>query len=133
LEYGLDDLLTILCSNSFKRNDMVFLLYCFVQNTTNSHLRVLNKIRDKISVNNRDAYYNILARLLLYENEVVQEDIANFYLRDAAQGIYATSPVTRTKCVAILSYFSRIHLEPIIPLLPILQKQCKVDYWELKG
>jgi len=37
-----------MCQNVLKRNDMVFLLYCFVQNTTNSHLRVLNKMREQI-------------------------------------------------------------------------------------
>jgi hypothetical protein len=41
LEYGIDELLEIMTDNLFKRNDMVFLLYCFVQTTTNSHLRVL--------------------------------------------------------------------------------------------
>lgn len=30
LEYGLEDLLDIMTENTFKRNDMVFLLYCFV-------------------------------------------------------------------------------------------------------
>lgn len=57
--------------NAFKRNDMVFLMYCFVQNTNNSHLRVLSKIREKIGVKKRDAYYAILARMILYENEEV--------------------------------------------------------------
>jgi hypothetical protein len=119
--------------NLFKKNDMVFLLYCFVQNTTNSHLRVLQKIKDKIGNSKRDAYYFIISKLLLYENEDISSEIYNFYLRDAAQGIYSVSPVTRTKCVSILSYFSRIQLEPILPLIPVLQKMCKEDYWELKG
>jgi len=30
LEYGMDEILEIMCENVFKRNDMVFLLYCFV-------------------------------------------------------------------------------------------------------
>lgn len=30
LEYGLDDLLDIMVENTFKRNEMIFLLYCFV-------------------------------------------------------------------------------------------------------
>jgi hypothetical protein len=119
--------------NVFKRNDMVFLFYCFVQNTTNSHLRVLNKIKEKIGTLKRDAYYSILSRLLLYENEDISPEIFTFYFKDAAQGVFATSPITRTKCIAILSYFSRISLEPILPLLPLLQKQCKEQYWEFKG
>lgn len=83
LEYGLNDLLDIMCENSFKRNDMVFLLYCFVQNTTNSHLRVLTKMRQKIGCNFRDAYFSIISRLILYENEELSNEVFNFYLRDA--------------------------------------------------
>lgn len=41
LEYGVDEILEVMAENLFKRNDMVFLLYCFVQTTSNSHLRVL--------------------------------------------------------------------------------------------
>ena len=88
LEYGLDELLDIMTENLFKRNDMVFLLYCFVQNTTNSHLRVLQKIKEKIGTTKKDAYYFIISKLLLYENEDISTEVYNFYLRDAAQGIY---------------------------------------------
>jgi hypothetical protein len=84
LEYGLEDILDIMVENTFKRNEMVFLLYCFVQNTTNSHLRVLNKMREKISVKFRDAYLAILSRLLLYEDEDLSQEIFEFYLRDAS-------------------------------------------------
>ena len=41
LEYGADELLEIMSENQFKRNEMTVLLYCFIQNTTNSHLRML--------------------------------------------------------------------------------------------
>ncbi len=41
LEYGADELLDIMTENQFKRNEMTVLLYCFIQNTTNSHLRML--------------------------------------------------------------------------------------------
>lgn len=67
LEYGVDLLADIMAENALKRNDMVFLLYCFVQTTTNSHLRILSKIRDKVL--NRNAYMAILGRLLLYESQ----------------------------------------------------------------
>jgi hypothetical protein len=77
-----------MADNLFKRNDMVVLLYCFVQNTTNSHLRVLRKIKDKIGGTKKDAYYFIISKLLLYESEDFSADIYDFYLRDAAQGIY---------------------------------------------
>lgn len=83
LEYGIEDILEIMVENTFKRNEMVFLLYCFVQNTTNSHLRVLNKIREKILVKHRDSYYAILSRLLLYEDEDLSPEIFEFYLHDA--------------------------------------------------
>jgi hypothetical protein len=90
LEYGVDLLLSIMVGNVFKRNDMVFLLYCFVpQTNTNSHMRVLTKIKDRLGTAHRDAYYAILSRLLLYENEDISGDIFNFYLKEAAQGIYS--------------------------------------------
>ena len=41
LEYGVDEILPIMVENVYKRNEMIFLLYCFVSNTANSHLRVL--------------------------------------------------------------------------------------------
>jgi len=47
--------------------------------------------------------------------------------------VYQPSPVTRTKCVSILSYLSRLALDPILPLIPVLAKQSRDDYWELKG
>jgi len=84
LEYGLDEILDIMCENSFKRNDMAFLCYCFIQNSGNSHLRVLNKIRERIASSNKDAYYAIISKLLLFEEEDMPEEIYNFYLRDAA-------------------------------------------------
>ena len=84
LEYGIEDILKIMSENAFKRNEMIFLLYCFVQNTTNSHLRVLNKIREKICASKRDSYYHILSKLLLYENDALPEEIFSFYLKDAA-------------------------------------------------
>ena len=43
------------------------------------------------------------------------------------------SPVTRTKCVSVLSYLSRVDLRPILPLLPHLQRMAREDHWELKG
>jgi hypothetical protein len=36
----------------------------------------------------KDAYYFIISKLLLYESEDISPEIYNFYLRDAAQGIY---------------------------------------------
>ena len=99
---------------------MVFLLYCFVQNTTNSHLRVLNKLKEKCSSTSKDQYLHILSRLLLYENEDISESIYDFYLKAATQCLCYTSPVTRTKAVTILSYLSRLRLEPILPSIVVL-------------
>ena len=41
LEYGLQELCYVMAENTFKLNEMIVLLYCFVQGTNNSHLRVL--------------------------------------------------------------------------------------------
>ena len=135
LEYGADELLDIMVENQFKRNEMIVLLYCFIQNTTNSHLRMLTKIKEKIGITKKDAYFQILSRLLLYEAEEGPAlEIFSFYYKEASQGLHSSSPVTRTKCLSILSYFTRIDVEPILPLLPSIAKLCKSsDYWELKG
>jgi len=135
LEYGADELLEIMCENQFKRNEMTVLMYCFIQNTTNSHMRMLTKIKEKIAISKKDAYYQILSRLLLFEtDEVPAPEIYSFYLSEAQQGLHSLSPVTRTKCLSILSYFTRVDVEPILPLLPSIAKLAKhSDYWELKG
>jgi len=33
----------------------------------------------------------------------------------------------------VLSYLSRVRLEPILPLLKLLEKQHTEEHWELKG
>ncbi len=38
LEYAIDDMIEIIEGNVFKRNEMMYLFYCFVGNTVNSHL-----------------------------------------------------------------------------------------------
>jgi len=48
LEYSLNGILEIMCENEFKRNQLSVVLYCFCQNTANSHLRVLRRIKSKI-------------------------------------------------------------------------------------
>jgi len=96
---------------------------------------MLQKIKEKMGTSKKDAYYQILSKLLLFETEeITSMEIYSFYLNEATQGLHSISPVTRTKCVSILSYFSRIDVEPILPLIPMIQKISKSsDYWELKG
>jgi hypothetical protein len=96
---------------------------------------MLQKIKEKIGVSKKDAYYHILSRLLLYEdNEVPAPEIFSFYLNEASHGIQSLSPVTRTKCLSILSFFTRIDLQPILPLIPQISKIAKsCEFWELKG
>jgi hypothetical protein len=96
---------------------------------------MLTKIKEKIGITKKDAYFQILSRLLLYEAEEGPAlEIFSFYYKEASQGLHSSSPVTRTKCLSILSYFTRIDVEPILPLLPSIAKLCKSsDYWELKG
>ncbi len=80
---------------------------------------MLQKIKEKIGISKKDAYFQILSRLLLFETEdVPSPEIFSFYLNEASQGLHSLSPVTRTKCLSILSYFTRIDVEPILPLIP---------------
>jgi hypothetical protein len=69
----------------------------------------------------------------LFEDENLSIDLYNFYLEHAQRGLHSQSPITRTKCITILAYLSRIRLAPILPLLPILEKQQRDQYWELQG
>lgn len=119
--------------NTFKLNEMAIVFYSFVQGTNNAHLRVLNKIADKLGVQNRNILPHFLARLFLFESEDLSTELYQFYYEHALRGLHVQSPVTRTKCVTLLSYLSRVRLEPILPLIPILARQNKDQYWELKG
>jgi hypothetical protein len=135
LEYGLQDLLDVMSTNTFKLNEMAILCYCFVQSTNNSHFRVLNKISEKMSIhdNGRQIIPFLLAHLYLYEGDKISGEIYSLYYEHALRGLHHQSAVTRTKCITILSYLSRIRLEPILPLLPTLEKQANESSWELQG
>lgn len=135
LEYVLDDLIEIMLKNTFKRNEMVYLIYCFVSHTTNSHLRVLLRLRERIF--DKDIFIQILSRLFLYEArenpETFSLELYEFYFSNASMGLTSTSPITRTKCVTILSFLCTIKLEPILPVIKELQVMASDTYWELKG
>lgn len=111
-----------MASNTFKLNEMAVLLYCFVQDTNNSHHRVLAKLAEHLSARGRDILPAILARLFLFESEEISPEIYTFYYSHAARGLHQSSATTRTKSISILSYLVRVRLEPILPLLPTLEK-----------
>jgi hypothetical protein len=111
--------------NVFKLNDMAVLLYCFVQDTNNSHHRVLTKVAEYLQGKGREVMPSILARLFLFESDEISPEIYSFYYQHAARGLHHSSATTRTKSISILSYLVRVRLEPILPLLPILEKQIK--------
>jgi len=134
LEYGVEQFIDIMAGNVQKMNEMAILLYCFVQSSNNSHLRVLQKLADKLAVRHRNVLPAFLTRLLVFESESgMSTELYNFYLEHAGRGLHSSSPITRTKCITILSNLSRIRLEPILPLVRILRKQQNDEYWELKG
>ena len=123
-----------MAGNVQKMNEMAILLYCFVQSSNNSHLRVLKKLADKLAVNHRNVLPAFLTRLLVFEHEAgISNELYNFYLEHAGRGLHSSSPITRTKCITVLSNLSRIRLEPVLPLVRILRKQQNEEYWELKG
>lgn len=103
---------------------MTVLLYCFVQSSNNSHCRILRKICEKLSANENGKQFipALLSRLFLFEQEDISGDIYTIYFEQAVKGLHASSPVVRTKCVTILAYLSRIRLDPILPIIPQLQK-----------
>ena len=113
LEYGIDELIEIIDSNILKRNEMMYLFYCFVSNTVNSHLRVLMKLKEKIV--SKDSLYYCLSKLIVYESDLLNLDF--FYFENAAKGLMHASPITKAKCVSILSSLSKTSIEMILPLL----------------
>lgn len=67
LEYGVQELVSVMIENTFKLNEVSSLLFCFVQPTNNSHVRVLQKVSDKLGTKNRNMMPYFLARLFLFE------------------------------------------------------------------
>jgi hypothetical protein len=135
LEYAMDNLIEIIEENVFKRNEMMYIFYCFVSNTVNSHLRVLGKLKEKLL--DKDAFYYCLSKLILFENSDGNQELApelyQFYFENSAYGLMCSSPITWTKCVTILSSLSKTSIEPIVPLLSKLEVYANDTYWELKG
>ena len=75
LEYGLQELCYTMAENTFKLNEMIVLLYCFVQGTNNSHLRVLQKLADKLSTSHRSTLPHFISRLFLFENDDLSPEL----------------------------------------------------------
>jgi hypothetical protein len=96
LEYAMDNLIEIIEENVFKRNEMMYIFYCFVSNTVNSHLRVLGKLKEKLL--DKDAFYYCLSKLILFENSDGNQELApelyQFYFENSAYGLMCSSPIT---------------------------------------
>lgn len=75
LEYGVHELCQVMVENIFKLNEMAVIFYSFVQGTNNSHLRVLNKISEKLGVQNKSFMPHFMARLFLFENEDLSTEL----------------------------------------------------------
>ena len=140
LEYGIDGLLEIMCENDFKRTQLSMVLYCFCRNGAVAHLRVLNRVKDKVASTHKDAYISIVNDLLEYDEIQEKEgylwgnaDMYDFYFEVAKRGLYFTSPVTRTKALSILSQLAPCSLVPMFQLLPSIRKMVDSQQWELQG
>ena len=55
----------------------------------------------------------------------------DFYFEVAKKGLYYTSPISRTKCLSILSQLAPCSIYPIFQLLPSIKKMTAVQNWEL--
>lgn len=75
-------------------------------------------MKDKIS--SKDSFYYCLSKLIVFESEILNPELYQFYFENAARGLLHSSPVTKTKCVSILSALSKTSIEPILPLIPKL-------------
>ena len=81
LEYGLDEILPPMIDNTFKLNEMVGVVYCYVGEGSSSHLRVLRGIKERVKEVNKDVFYNILSKLFVYEysEQGINGEILTFY------------------------------------------------------
>jgi len=64
MEFSLDGILEIMCENDFKRNNLAIVLYSFCFSTSNSHLRVLNRMKAKIGNSFKNQFICIVNDLL---------------------------------------------------------------------
>jgi len=125
--------------NEFKRNSLAVVLYCFCQNTSNAHLRVLNRIKSKIASSHKNSFVAIINDLLEFDE--AQDDtylwgsseMFDFYFDVAKKGLYFNSPVSRTKSLSILSQLAPCSIRPIFEVLPSIKKMVTVQSWELQG
>lgn len=115
LEYALQPLQKIFEANILKCNELIYLLYCYIPNTTNSHMRVLEMMKTKLK--SFEIYIYCLSTIILYENIQLDSNIYNLYFSNAKVGLLSTSPFTRTKALSILSILSKKNFTPILPIL----------------
>lgn len=89
----------------------------------------------KDKVKDKDTLLYILSKLLIYEGEANElgSDLYSYYYENAAQGLFYSSPITRTKCITIISYLSKVSVEPVLELFERIQILSKDTFWELKG
>jgi hypothetical protein len=139
LEFCLQDLLTIMCENDFKRVHMSIIPYCLCQNTANSHMRVLRRIRQLIGFRCKDQFVAIINDLLELDEEEDGQylwgsaEMYDFYFHVAKSSLHLSSPVSRTKAISILSQLAPCSIKPIFDLLPTIKKMVGSGFWELQG
>lgn len=141
LEYALDNILDIMCENDFKRNELAIVLYTFCPNSSNAHLRVLNRIKTKIGSTNKNCFVAIVSDLLQFDEFIEEQggylwdnaDMFDFYFEVAKKGLYYQSPISRTKSLSILSRLCPCSIRPIFELLPNIKKMIHSDNWEIQG
>ena len=127
--------------NDFKRNELAIVLYTFCPNSSNAHMRVLNRIKSKIGSTNKNTYVAIISDLLQFDEFIEEQggylwdsaDMYDFYFEVAKKGLYYQSPISRTKSLSILSRLCPCSLSPIFELLPNVKKMIYSDNWEIQG
>jgi len=56
-----------MCENDFKRSQLAVVLYTFCTTSANGHLRVLRRIKSKISTTHKDCFIAIINDLLEFD------------------------------------------------------------------
>lgn len=80
LEHVLPEMLQVLLSSPIKLNSLSFLFYCFISTNSNSHLRLLKKLKREM-IGEFGSYMQILALLVqLEKEETMSMHLYHFYL-----------------------------------------------------
>jgi hypothetical protein len=133
IEYGLSPLMQLFKEFPDKCTTLVYLLYCFIPPTINSHCRLIQAMKDKMG-EDLNSYVFACSRLIEVETcELSDAELYDTYYGMGIKLLSSSHPNARLHSIAILAKLAGIDYIPMVSLLPVL-KDLSTDYvWEIKA